>query len=378
MLASSKGFSKYAVIISVIFYASAYTVIHKAFSSQEKSWVAVAKAVPVEPNTKTLSDQVDALSTRINILEKMKGIQGENLQGKYVKGLIESEAEKQAKEIVKDKTDQLKGELFGQISFPILAAIVSIFTAFVVKDAVLELLKKDEKDKLIEELNLKVEKQNEELNEKFALGENRLTKKFEEKQKSLKEIIEKYIKKDMESNLQSIKARVSWLEYFHSSLESKSLLDNSDSSYIKSIVTERRSLMINTIGRLKDIVQDPDSFKMIDAYEKTLLLTFARKHKISEDISSILTAKDSQYNNSEQKSWLDYHVDIRATQLRQMIDDLHKFNAISEVEKNDLLDILSRYNSKIDNVVNVRQDLEDVLPALEAMQETIPSHMRAK
>ena len=184
VLPSLMGFSKY-VVIPVICYIPAYSFVHTVFSFQENSWVTVAKAIPAEPNTKALSDQVDALSTRINILEKMKGIQGEDLQEKYVKGLIESEAEKQAKETVKDKTDQLKGELFGQIAFPVLAAIASIFAAFAVKDILTKILEDKDREKLEEQIKANIIPQ-------------------------MKEILEKLVQNELD---RSIDARLRWLEY---------------------------------------------------------------------------------------------------------------------------------------------------------------------
>ncbi len=74
----------------------------------------------------------------------------------YIDGQIKQEVQEQAEKVTKDEIDKLKadwkGDLFGQISFPVIFTIASIFAAFAVKDILTEILKQEEKDKVKREL----------------------------------------------------------------------------------------------------------------------------------------------------------------------------------------------------------------------------------
>ena len=64
----------------------------------------------------------------------------------YVSGEISKQAKEQAEKVAKDEISQAKGDLFSQITFPIIFAIASIFAAFAVKDILTEVLKQQERD----------------------------------------------------------------------------------------------------------------------------------------------------------------------------------------------------------------------------------------
>lgn len=81
----------------------------------------------------------------------------------YIDGQIKQEAQEQAEKVAKDEIDKLKadwkGDLFGQISFPVIFAIASIFAAFAVKDILTEILKKEEKEEVKQELEQELRNQ---------------------------------------------------------------------------------------------------------------------------------------------------------------------------------------------------------------------------
>jgi hypothetical protein len=70
----------------------------------------------------------------------------------YIRSQIATIAKDQAESAAQDEIEKAKGELFEQISFPVLAAIVSIFAAFIVKDIFTEILKKGERDEITRKL----------------------------------------------------------------------------------------------------------------------------------------------------------------------------------------------------------------------------------
>lgn len=85
-----------------------------------------------------------------NILASQKALlkldQESPLGRTYVSREITIQAEEQAKKVAKEELSQAKGDLFGQITFPVIFAIASIFAAFAVKDILTEILKKEDKD----------------------------------------------------------------------------------------------------------------------------------------------------------------------------------------------------------------------------------------
>jgi hypothetical protein len=66
----------------------------------------------------------------------------------YVSGEINKQAKEQAEKVAKEEISQAKGDLFGQITFPLIFAIASIFAAFAVKDILTEVLKEQERGRI--------------------------------------------------------------------------------------------------------------------------------------------------------------------------------------------------------------------------------------
>lgn len=94
----------------------------------------------------------------------------------YVSGEISKQAKEQAEKVAKDEISQAKGDLFGQLTFPIIFAIASIFAAFAVKDILTEVLKQQERDGIKTDLETSLKTQivpkvvaeeNQEINKRF-------------------------------------------------------------------------------------------------------------------------------------------------------------------------------------------------------------------
>ncbi len=79
----------------------------------------------------------------------------------YIDNQIRQEVQIQSEEVAKTEIDNLKsdwkGDLFSQISFPVVFAIASIFAAFAVKDILIEIFKDQEKIRLKQDLKNELE-----------------------------------------------------------------------------------------------------------------------------------------------------------------------------------------------------------------------------
>ncbi len=59
----------------------------------------------------------------------------------YIEKQVTIEVNQQLQQAAQDEINKAKGDLFAQITFPVLFAIASIFAAFAVKDILTEILK---------------------------------------------------------------------------------------------------------------------------------------------------------------------------------------------------------------------------------------------
>ena len=93
-----------------------------------------------EVQNRIIVEGAKANSTQLDILDK------------YISGEIYKQSKEESENAAKDEIEKLKadwkGDLFGQISFPVLFAIASIFAAFAVKDILTEVLKQQERVEL--------------------------------------------------------------------------------------------------------------------------------------------------------------------------------------------------------------------------------------
>ncbi|MGI0486595.1 hypothetical protein ACN4EK_14235 [Pantanalinema rosaneae CENA516] len=160
---SSKGLWLFIVPISI--YLSFFIIILITFllfkpSNTSPQNTNQTNQSLTEEQKKQIAEEVNkVITTQQKTSSRQKAV-SENpnsiLAKGYIDGQIKQEAQEQAEKVVKDEIDKLKadwkGDLFGQISFPVIFAIASIFAAFAVKDILTEILKQEEKEKVKREL----------------------------------------------------------------------------------------------------------------------------------------------------------------------------------------------------------------------------------
>jgi hypothetical protein len=146
-----------------------------------------------------------------------------------IKSTTKNEAAEQSEKAVKQELEKLKadwkGDLYGQISFPLVFAIASIFAAFAVKDILIELLKKQEQESISKAIEDRV-------------------------RATLPRMLEESIrtsKKDIAESLQTIEAHMSWLEFQMLKIEIDSEIDNLEQEFKSKGLTKDLAKEFNTI-----------------------------------------------------------------------------------------------------------------------------------
>jgi hypothetical protein len=152
----------------------------------------------------------------------------------YISGEISKQATEKAEKVAKDEISQAKGDLFGQVTFPIIFAIASIFAAFAVKDILTEILKDEKKEEIKKEilralnrstgLDLKLADPDEDIpidpNESISPTKpkssllTQLTENLDEKNR----ISITNLSGDISTEIKEFKRKLAWMEYELSSL----------------------------------------------------------------------------------------------------------------------------------------------------------------
>ena len=117
--------------------------ISQRIDKEIKTQVQEKYSQPTESDLNKMLAWKDALS-------KLDG--SSSLGRNYVSQEISKQEEDQAKKIVKEEMGQVKSDVISTIAFPVVFAIASIFAAFAVKDILTEVLKKEEKIALQNEI----------------------------------------------------------------------------------------------------------------------------------------------------------------------------------------------------------------------------------
>jgi hypothetical protein len=180
------------------------------------------------PSSPSTGENLPKMSQPPDRKTDISKMEASELARNYIDKTIEVEVGKQSTQAAQDEIDKLKadwkGELFGQISFPVLFAIASIFAAFAVKDILTEILKEQEKEKIKQELCLELENKT-------------IPRLIELKQKSLVR------------DLQSIEAYMYWLEYMLLNIEIAQVTDDFKSSMIHPREVEAMKLSLKELFR---------------------------------------------------------------------------------------------------------------------------------
>jgi hypothetical protein len=127
----------------------------------------------------------------------------------YIDAKIKEENKELAEQAAKDEIEKLqsswKGDLFSQITFPIVFAIASIFAAFAVKDILTEIIK----DEKIKELERKI---NNDFNNLEKAKSSQIITELKEAKSDLELSNEKIIENSIKEKTQAINLALAWLE----------------------------------------------------------------------------------------------------------------------------------------------------------------------
>jgi hypothetical protein len=142
-------------LVPILCYAPAFILVLISFSSSKPA------STPSQDVNKTNLENLvkQEVEKEFTLRRKIPKVEGSPLAKEYLTGQIKAEAKDQAEKAAKDEIDKMKGDLFGQISFPVLFAIASIFAAFAVKDILTEILKEQEKERIKKELRQELKTQ---------------------------------------------------------------------------------------------------------------------------------------------------------------------------------------------------------------------------
>jgi small-conductance mechanosensitive channel len=158
---------------------------------------------------------------------------------------IQREVDEKIEKTTRDELDKLKadwkGDLFGQVAFPVVFAIASIFAAFAVKDILTEILKEQEREKIQKELETKLE------------------------EKIVPKAIEK-IQDSIRQDIQAIEAYMNWLEYSLLSMTLTQVIDDQKNKRLTNskepketevlIIEKLFTRASDSLGRISDLKKD--------------------------------------------------------------------------------------------------------------------------
>jgi hypothetical protein len=240
----------------------------------------------------------------------------------------------EVKDLVANEVAKVKSDLFGQISFPVIFSIVSIFAAFAVKDIVSEFLKKDEKKDIVEEIKSMIET-------------------------TIIPRIMKEHKDNVFSNLKELEAYIAYLEYEMLRNSLKQILDGiSQAGPLSNAWNDQIIASINQISERKNykMLQVSPYFgdlklqEMLHAdiqYMKAAVKTIKSNNKIKEAL--VIEIDGLSKNVSSQKALIRFipenissrSSDLFQTQLNLLITTLMGSPENNEELVKEILDLIS-------------------------------------
>ena len=300
-------------------------------------------------NTNSTSSTSQALSEQ-QVEEKIKKVLAQQaairtvkesspLAEKYIDGQIKQEAQDQAEKAVKDEIDKLKadwkGELFGQISFPVIFAIASIFAAFAVKDILTEILKDQEKEKIQQELEVKI--RNDIVPKAISTERKETTDSIREIQVYLSWLEHELLKIIMTQVIDELKL---------SSNYGSQKIEKSSLSAIEKLY-DRSNLTLNTTFT----AFEPDQFKILKQIECDFFKAKIKSIKLSKVVEDNLLSKIAEKfeplkEDEEDKIWAEGEYtrmeDIFQLQKSLFIAKLHKlyYEESNDSQKSDLAHLI--------------------------------------
>lgn len=227
------------------------------------------------------------------------------------KDQIGKEVKKQAKTAVREEIDILradwKGDLFGQITLPVIFAIASIFAAFAVKEILIKILEEQEKNRIKQELKQDLEQE---------LKERIVPDIF---------LIEK---EEIYEYLQALEGYIFWLEHELLRIETEQVLNQID------------EINISTKSKLK-----------IDKRELLVIEKIFERLKVTLSMtSSAFTRKDLEQLRQAENKLLEAKVrstGLDETEQNEILDKLNGGFYINSREDRSLIEIQREHMDEI-------------------------------
>jgi hypothetical protein len=284
-----------------------------------------------------------------------------------IKKQLKEEIEKNTKTEIKDAAKaelensmkSLKGDLYKDISIPVIFAIASIFAAFAVKDVLTEILKKEEKEAVISDItsdvtkNLKTVIGITELDEPTGLPKDFKTKLEEYAETKVNGKIQELKIKELHEiwgeldQLKETTRKVDEIEYEVSDLTASRMSENI--SYNKFLLsTYQRPLSI--IKRLSENEPADERLRLSHEYQLEVI-----EQIIKNENKEVATSEDEQdFSSDDLNSAMDNFFEVRMAQFYILLDNL-----ISEAG-NDKEEI-ERFNKKIQEIEQLSIPLSGII-----------------
>jgi hypothetical protein len=275
---------------------------------------------------------------------------------KYVSGEIYRQLKEESESAAKDEIEKLKadwkGELFGQISFPVLFAIASIFAAFAVKDVLTEILKDNEKEKLESDMRQDLGKLvgvNLSGAESFTADSNSLKISLESSFSSLIGIdseedpttLKGKLEKIFSARVSEIKREAQWLQTYTYWLEYKLLSMEMASIFNSDCLQADKDISIEMISRREQYVLE---YITSSSGQKKDLIRRAEQIILQSKTDFSLLGKE----NPKPESWDDRETECFKIQMNLLLVTLDKLKKSTTGGRDD--------DSELNTVINTIKD----------------------
>lgn len=364
------------ILIPIFLYLPAYGLVYMAVEGTRNS---------LSSQVSSLSNQVSSLSNQVNSLgNRMETFQ---TSSKNTATQQKAEEEKLRRDVsinalrsdIESMKATLKGDLFKDMSLPVLTAIASIFAAFAVKDILTEILKNEEKAELIKKIQEDAEALNKEFQSNIANEQKELTNNISHKAEELaqeitdqrrqvEDVVYKRVSGEIDSKLDSelkaIKNELRWLEYSFASVENELLtiqnISFSNPKDFEQIVEQGKLGVISALENLKS-QNSERAFDLLSKYECAFLAHIVSKYApLKDDIAfqrKILfdDAGNSLNYEGDSDNWVGHYNSIKATRLKLMIFELESRKVIEADDRERLLKLVYDFDSKINKEIKQRE-----------------------
>lgn len=246
----------------------------------------------------------------------------------YIEGEIKSQSEEAAENKVGELKENLKGDLFGQIAFPVIVAIASIFVAFAVKDALTEIIKEAKIKELEEKIHSNIAAISSQLESDFKTYKNKEEADLKTYREETKSELHGAIKSELDEDIRNIYFSLTWIAYELASLTNELLTPQTkDPLKIKETINSYKSRTMNLLQKLKELNIEPQKLALLREYERVSLAELARKttstQRYSEDFLTISVQEPaSDVLSSKQIIIPEDTIQVKITRLKLLVKEL--------------------------------------------------------